>query len=229
MSYDIVKEDVPRFTRRVGDQVIQGSNNTILILGTDRAKKGPAGLDDGLGHVSQSQDGKGAGSVHIIAGRKAEDPDLDADSAYIYVSMKTKVDANLGLESVESAQNDLPGAVMKSDAVRLVFRKDIKISLDGGKNYIHIDKDGATIKIDQSFFKMTSDTITVESQTLKLGKNATKHIIESEAFCQKFDAHIHPTTAPGVNTGVPVVPLTPLKDTFSTSGTALGKPEICIP
>lgn len=229
MSYDIVKEDVPRFTRRIGDHVLQGSNNTIVILGTDRAKKGPAGLDDGLGHVSQAQDGKGAGSVHVIAGRQAEDPDLDKDLSYMYLSMKTKADSNLGLESVESAQNDLPAAILKSDAVRVVFRKDIKISMDGGKNYIHIDKDGCTIKIDQSFVKMTSDTITVESQIVKLGRNATKHVLESEAFCQKFDSHIHPTTSPGANTGVPVVPLSPLKDTFSTSGTTLGKPEILIP
>ncbi len=229
MSYDIVKEDVPRFIRRVGDQVVQGSNNSVLILGTDRAKAGPAGLADGLGHAKASNDGKGTGTAHLVVGRADKDPDLKKDLAYLYLSMKTKVDSNLELENVEKASNDLPAAILKSDAVRLVFRKNIKIVLDGGKNYIYLDSDGCTIKIDQSFIKMTSDTITVESQTLKLGKNATKHILQSEAFLAKHDTHIHPTTTPGANTGVPVVPLSVMKETLSTTGTALGKPEILIP
>lgn len=220
MGYDIIQETVPSFTRRVGDQVFQGSNNTIIIMGTDRAKDGPATIDDGVLE-------KGTGTIHMIAGRNSSDPDFDKDKAFLYISSKTKVDDNLSLTGVESTSNDVAAAVLKSDSVRLVFRKDIKIAFDGGKNYIHIDKDGCTIKIDSSYFNITSDTITVDSKTLKLGKNSVNHILESEAFLQKFDGHQHPT---GVGTsGPPIEPLTPQKDTMSTTGGSLGKPEINIP
>src|SRR6185369_9390076 len=136
-------------------------------------------------------------SFHVIAGRSSEDPDLDKDLAFMYLSMKTNVDDNLGLSSVESASNDLPAAVMKSDAVRLVFRKNIKISLDGGKNYVHIDKDGCTIKIGSSSSKMSGDKITIGSGKIELGEGAQQKIILGDNFKNFFVGHTHQTPTGG--------------------------------
>jgi len=140
MSSDIVIEKVPRFTRRYGDYVVEGSNNTTIIMGTDRAKKGPATRADGLGHINAANKGAGTGTVHIIAGRAAEDPDLAKDDSYLYLTRKSKVDDNLGLAGVEQAQNEKPGAILKSDLIRIVGRKDIKVCAnDDDKHYLFMD------------------------------------------------------------------------------------------
>lgn len=156
MSYDIISEKVPGFTRRLGDQIVQGSNNTIIILGTDRAKKGPAKLGDGLGHPTASGNGKGTGTIHLIAGRKDVDgnPDFSTDDSFMYLSMKTDVDDNLGLSSVEKSRSKIPAAVIKSDSVRFVYRKDLKICIHDGKNYIYMDDNKVTVKIGANIIQM---------------------------------------------------------------------------
>lgn len=179
MSYDIVKETVPRFTKRVGDQVIQGSNNTLLVLGTDRARNGPASVDDGLGHVNAPDGGRDAGAIHIVAGRRdaGGDPDMSADAAFIYVSMKSNVDGNLGLSGVEGDAGVASTVTLKADTVRLVVRDDLKISLDGGSTYITLSK----------------DRIVLEGKTIQLGKGAGKHLVRYEDMQRLFDSHGHNT------------------------------------
>jgi hypothetical protein len=193
MAYEIVIEDVPPFVQRVGDQVFQGSNNTIIVLGRDRAKNGPASINDGLGTLSSAKKGQSAGAIHMIAGRAGGDPDFSKDDAFIYLSMHSRVDENLGLENVESASNDVSALVGKSESVRLVFKKDIKIAFDGGKNYIHVDKDGCRINIGNSYLKMTSDKIVVESGKVELGAGSQHKIILGDNFKTYFLNHIHPT------------------------------------
>jgi hypothetical protein len=147
MSYDIVQESVPSFIRRLGDWVAQGSNNSLLWLGTDRAKSGPASIDDGLGDMNSSVQGKGTGAGQMVVGRSDSkgNPDLSADKAYLYLSMQSMVDTNLGLTGVEQGDDNKPSAVLKSDAVRVVYRSTIKISADDGSNYIYIDKSSMTL------------------------------------------------------------------------------------
>ncbi|MFA5750415.1 MAG: hypothetical protein WC895_04290 [Candidatus Shapirobacteria bacterium] len=159
MSYDIVQEKVPDFIKRIGDQVIHGSNNTIIILGTDRAKDGPAKISDGLGTINASGEGKGTGTIHIIAGRQDEtgNPDLKNDSTYLYLTMKSKIDTNVGLTSIEKSSNDLPGAILKTDAIRFVYRKNLKMCIDDGKNYIYMDDGKITISVKNSKTKIELD------------------------------------------------------------------------
>lgn len=52
-------ESVPRFRKRPGDVALEGSNNTLVVLGTDR--KGPI--------AKSPQDEFPAGSIDIVAGR----------------------------------------------------------------------------------------------------------------------------------------------------------------
>lgn len=184
MSSDVVVEDVPRFTRRYGDYVVEGSNNTTIIMGTDRAKKGPASIDDGLGHVDADGKGKGTGSIHLIAGRAAKDPDFTADDSFIYLTRKSKVDTNLDLGSVENKQDSVKGAIIKSDVVRIVGRKDIKICVnDDQKHYVFLDgskfkvnfNTNATMEIvDKKItIKMGSDTIVMDDKKAVVTVNNT--------------------------------------------------------
>lgn len=187
MAADVIVEEVPKFTRRYGDQVFEGSNNTIIILGTDRAKKGPATIDDGLGHVDADEQGKGTGAIHIIAGRAGKDPNFSDDKAFLYLGMKTKVDTNLDLDAVENAPDPVktPAAVLKSDCVRIVGRKDIKICAnDDTKHYMFMDgkkikfkfDSGATMEIvDKKItIKMGSNVIEMDDKKAHIDVSSTK-------------------------------------------------------
>ena len=73
-----VKEPVPRFTPRPGDLVLQGSNNTLITLGTDR---GWSKNDEDFS-VSNALDEieAGRGSIDIVVGRSAlEEPATPTD------------------------------------------------------------------------------------------------------------------------------------------------------
>lgn len=162
MSADLVIESVKPFTKRIGDQVFEGSNDTIIILGTDRAKNGPAGLGDGLGHVNAQNKGVGTGTIHIIAGRKNEDPDFSQDSAFIYVSKKTDVDENLGLSSVESKAEAGPAIVSKSDHIRIVQKKTLKIATEKGDEYIFMKSKQLKLRVGDNYIEVTDSKVTID-------------------------------------------------------------------
>ena len=153
MAGDIVLEDVPRFVKRIGDNVTEGSNNTIIILGRDRAANGPASRDSGLGKDP------GSGTIHLIAGRKAQDPDLKSDDSFLYLSRKTKADSNLNI-SEEIKSDDKPSAILKSDVLRLVGRKDIKICAnDDDKHFISMDRAKIKTKFNDHFISVDDGEI----------------------------------------------------------------------
>ena len=188
----MLQEDVPAFKQRVGDHVFHGSNNSCVILGRDRAKDGPASVDDGIGGQ------KGTGVVHLIAGRKdpSGDPSFKSDDSFVYLAMKTRVDSNLNLQTKGVAQdNDVPAAVLKSDHVRVVSRKNVKIVMEDSKNFVFLDGDRALVSIGDGSdtIEVTKDRttisiqggssvviekgqVTADTSTFKVGKNA------SEAF-----------------------------------------------
>lgn len=72
-SRTIVYESVPRFRKRPGDTALEGSNNTLLVMGTDRT--GPIAdysSDPNLGQVPAPHAGDltdGAGSITVSVGR----------------------------------------------------------------------------------------------------------------------------------------------------------------
>jgi hypothetical protein len=256
MSYDMVEEDVPPFQVRVGDYAVHGSNNSSLILGRDRAKNGPATVDDGLGTVDDGGKGKGTGVAHLVAGRKDKngDPDFSKDMSFLYLAMKTKLDDNLNISTKGDAKvpkdNDVPAGVMKSDNVRVMFRKNAMIVIEDSTNFVFVDKDSAIISIadGKNYIKVEKDKTTMKigsaakvvidgggkkvtidvdkSGKIELSEGAANHILQAEAFLDKFDNHKHPT---GVGpSGPPLVPLKPQKDQLASTG-ASNKPEIVIP
>lgn len=124
-------ESVPRYRKRPGDMVLEGSNNTVIALGTDR-----------IGSVVGQGFGEESGMIDLVAGRgqipqtkgnevvsrridKTEflkelgkstnelspqegDPDLLSDRSRILISQRTSPDRNLGISSYnETNFNDV--------------------------------------------------------------------------------------------------------------------------
>jgi len=118
----------PLYTARVGDRTIEGSHNSIIVLGRDRITDFNSGETEG------------AGCVDIVAGRATEDI-LESDHSRILVSSKTDTDKN-NPELANVGPNAEPSAsiVVKSDEVRIVARNGMKIVVDGGKLFINADK-----------------------------------------------------------------------------------------
>ena len=158
-------EAVPRYDKRPGDQVLQGSNNTLISLGTDRVA--------GVTNADEADIGRGA--IDLVAGRgqgeltapntitnsrdvdevdkvpklrKTEDapgegnPDFVNDASRVYIAMKTNVDENFDIDipdGGEASEGEKAALALKTDQLRLIARDDIKIQADSG------DGNGAAI------------------------------------------------------------------------------------
>ncbi len=119
-SPDITTEEVQPFTQRVSDHVLHGSNNTLIVLGKDRPSDVASGVP------------ASAGTIDIVAGRTApENMDMDGDKSRIYVSMRTDVDGNLGIQ-VGQASGPTAAIAIKSDQIRIVGRAGMKIVVEAG-------------------------------------------------------------------------------------------------
>lgn len=139
----------------------------MLLLSTDRAKKGPATIDDGNAE-------KKSGAALLVVGRGDKDgnPDLVNDSAYFYVSMKSDIDSHLN-STFEGNTGKVSYAVIKSDAVRITGRKDIKIFSEDGKGYVFLKNDNLVFSIGNTKVLINGDQVTIDSKKIALGKNAT--------------------------------------------------------
>lgn len=128
MSKQTAEENVPQLKKRVGDAVLQGSNNAAVILGSDRVDS----VDSGYGDVARDG-GKGAGSVTIVVGRVGSDLSSD-DRATVIVSAKSDpVDGEPGSSS----------ATVVADCVRVVARKDLTIVV--GNATLTMKSDGSIV------------------------------------------------------------------------------------
>lgn len=141
---------VPRYRKRPADIVLEGSNNALIVLGTDRV--GPAADVSGTVPVLPSADVSGVGMVDIVVGRgqtpktggtgvanslgfqeleKAPaavvpgegDPDFMADRARVYVAQATRLDKNFGLDGLNGAFADVVDSSTGDGAVAVVADK----------------------------------------------------------------------------------------------------------
>jgi len=148
VSNEVVTEDVPEFTARIGDYVIHGSNNTMIVLGRDRPTNKASG-----------ESGQGTGTIDIVVGRASGSQDMDTqnDKSRVYISRKTNVDANFGTTSIGSsptAEAPAPGPAIAfiSDEIRIVARNGLKISVPNGN-------------------------MTIDGQNINIGTSATEHAV----------------------------------------------------
>lgn len=65
-------EAIPRFKKRPGDIAFEGSNNTLIVLGTDRSGS-YAELKNNTLNLPENENGNSKGSIDIVAGRKIPD------------------------------------------------------------------------------------------------------------------------------------------------------------
>lgn len=145
-------EDVPRYKKRPGDYVMQGSNNTLISLGTDRT--GPVAdysVNDKKGNSVKgkpNKDKKGkAGAIDLVVGRGAGDK----------TKPKNVVDNSLSKKEVSKSLNDEKKSEGDPDFETDLGRIYLSMKSDVDKNFnvnlSGIDKSGSedcvgVIKVD---------------------------------------------------------------------------------
>lgn len=136
-----ITEAVPKFESAETEHVIQGDNNSFVILGRDR----PGNLMSGYGGKGATQ----AGRIDLIVGLdaangprgadKIANPNFALDAARVYISQKADIDRYMGLAEVPGQAPPGRSTIgLKADTVRIHARNDIKIvtgraRVEGGK------------------------------------------------------------------------------------------------
>lgn len=185
-SRHVQYESVPRFRKRPGDLVLEGSNNTLIVLGLERSGSidMPAGISNlnnagaidivvGRGQTKETS-GKTASTTAIFDAKGKQkgselkkelnksldmledregDTDLKNDRSRIFISQKSPVDRNFGVDKYNTQRNmsvldhpdGEPGIVIKSDKVRLIARSDVQFIVTGFDTKI-VDDNTKSIK-----------------------------------------------------------------------------------
>jgi hypothetical protein len=145
-------EPVPRFTKRPGDLVLQGSNNTMVCLGEDRgytadAPPPPSPADAKKSNASDT-DGEAnerafAGTIDVVAGRgmpqpatPEEKPKLTAPRIITNTREKTETGKNPQLEDPDKVQFDrlYNPAEGDPDFINDMSRVYVSMKTSGDKN-----------------------------------------------------------------------------------------------
>jgi hypothetical protein len=137
-------EPIPQYIKSKSEKILdnrKNSQNSAIVFGRDR----PRSLLSGYGGRGDTQ----AASIDIVAGYQGAnaiarnaageeifiDPDFVKDSARIYISQKTDIDANfslapgsLGSPGTEGADPTPRSAIaLKADGIRIIGREGIKL------------------------------------------------------------------------------------------------------
>jgi hypothetical protein len=129
-----LREPIPHFNLAQCEKVIEGKNNSYIVLGRDRT----ASLLSGYGGKGHTQ----ASMIDMVVGRMAHapmetapngeeiivDPNFRIDSARIYISQKTDIDQAFSL-AAGTVGNSVArsGIGIKADDVRIIGREGIKL------------------------------------------------------------------------------------------------------
>jgi hypothetical protein len=107
-----------------------------------------------------------------VSGRK-DDKDLNFsdDKSRIYITMNSDIDKNLKTDDVEGSSGVVAAIGIKSDEIRIVARKGMKIVIEDGTLNVKASSD---IKI-KSDSKITVDapSVIVESPSVKVGSSSS--------------------------------------------------------
>jgi hypothetical protein len=142
-------EPVPRFTKRPGDLVLQGSNNTLISLGVDRT--GPIGIlnaeESGLPFpiLSGSEESKVeedfvkfAGTIDIVTGRGRVLPDDAETDPELTASRIINTDAKRGDDGIIENDKDPE----KSDKTPNLNEGNPDFVLDSSRMYVSMRTNG---------------------------------------------------------------------------------------
>lgn len=189
------KEPVPRFTKRPGDMLLQGSNNAGIVLGEDRSAGLESGTADGL-----------AGTIDIVAGRgtdfttgdeaphetspatiktsrgysevnknsRAEnevnvregDPDFVRDKVRIYASMRTDGDDNFDIVYPDNVLE--AGKEPKKGRAYIIHKSDEIRIIARQDGAIHLIKEGEN---NASIILHANGTVQIDAEKIQLGRD----------------------------------------------------------
>jgi hypothetical protein len=133
-KYQFIPEPVPRIVKKPGDFVLQGSNNATIVLGNDGNDKESGSIDIVAGRQIKSDTLENTRAYQEIDKSKPATEDgprnFVSDLSRIYATMKGDVDVSfdINIDGVQGS-GESPAVVLKSDQLRLVARKDIKITV----------------------------------------------------------------------------------------------------
>tara|TARA_B100001123_G_scaffold334958_1_gene378428 strand:+ start:2728 stop:3636 length:909 start_codon:yes stop_codon:yes gene_type:complete len=128
-------EGVSQFVAADNEVVIEGNNNSSIVLGRDR----PSHLGSGYGGLGHT----GCGSIDLVVGRPGDsnhyvNPNLFKDAARIQIVQKTDVDSNYGIaEGFLGNTTERSAIAIKADAVRVIGREGVKIISGGDTHNSH--------------------------------------------------------------------------------------------
>jgi len=120
-----------QYLKTSAETVLQGQNNTFIVLGRDR----PGDVESGYGGRGHMK----CGAIDIVAGRlsgvkattltdKKVNPNIGADAARIYLSQKADIDSYYSLPEGRTGKSVALSAIaIKADDLRFVARNSIKI------------------------------------------------------------------------------------------------------
>lgn len=198
-SDDFVKEDIPPFTARVGDRVIQGSNNTLILLTRDRVDDPTTGQKEG------------SGTIFLIAGRKDKEKiNLKDDQAFIIISSKTDVDKNLAIKG-GSDKSGVSTVAIKSDEIRISARKGMKVYVEKGDVYI---KNDGKLNIDTSgeVNIKSGKKIVLDCSAIEAGGGGEKAVLGDtlkgliKGYIDSNTTHTHPSAMGPTGPSIDLVP-----------------------
>lgn len=190
MSTASVHEDVPALIRRNGDCLLASANNSSLLLGRDRISNPTTGY----GSLAAPGGGTASGAAHLIVGRQGLDPSLLNDAATLYLSAKNDPDKTANTESIGTESSGVSAALMRADCIRIIPRKDFKISV--GSAFLTIESGG---------------TVVIEGD-ISLGKDAAERLLRGEAW-NRFWTTLTIPTPMGPSGPPPPIP----SDVFSST------------
>ena len=142
-----IDEAIPFYEAAPCENVIHGKNNTLIVLGRDR----PSIRSSGFGGRGGTQCGK----IDLIAGLASSfsrdgppdsdtivNPNFALDASRIYISQRSNIDAYMGIaEAVRDSSKASAAIAIKSDCIRIVGRKNIKI-VTGKARFEGLGRDG---------------------------------------------------------------------------------------
>lgn len=174
MAGDVPREGFPSFRQRVGDALVAGPSNSLIVLGRDRSR-------DGSPDRSAEP---GAGSVSIVAGRATGGLDAAGDRASVYVCALTDVDDVLPDSSLVTHRGG-SAVLAVADSVRIRARVGLRIVVGGAS--VTIGSDGV---------------VTIEGD-VRIGRDALQRAILGETFISDYLTHDHPVPSGGGISGPP--------------------------
>jgi len=182
-------EAVPRYTKRPGDYVMQGSHNTLIVLGEDRSSSVEKDENIGQSGTIDIVVGRGYGdeSLNVIENTRGNteinknpkltgatknpnegNPDFVSDLARLFVSMNTDGDKNLNLKNsfpksfTSAAIEEVDQdvyAIIKGNEVRIVGRGSVRI--------VRVNDDGEDAC---GIFLMPDGSIQLDADKIFLGR-----------------------------------------------------------